>query len=617
MKNLVLVMLILVGIALKGIGQNAQNTYHTPEEIQKILQEAAKEHPKESKLHLLGKTYSGLPVQLIEIGPETAAPTKKLPAIFVAANFEGTNPLAPEAALHLIRDLFSHPEYYQNRTWYILPQGNPEGAGHFFASPQMVDARNTRPFNDDMDDQTDEDPCEDLNGDGWITQMRVKEPDSRLIPDSTEPRKMRAADATKGEKGLYTIYTEGIDNDGDGKYNEDGIGGTNVGISFPHLFKYHGAESGLWAGQEEEIHGVLKFMVDHPEIALVMHYGESNFCMVPPKGGRKGETSLTALKIPRNYAGMLNADPDKTYSMEEVKELVKAVVPPGMEVDDGMIAGMLGLGAAVNPLPKDLKIYTDYSAEYKKFLKKQEYSAERTEPSPAKDGSFELWVYYHLGLPSFSQDFWGVPVFKPAKTDSISGAGSMKNGSPGKPGPKAADPEKTFLQYNDSILAGKGFVTWTPFQHPQLGAVEIGGIVPFADRVPLPAEISKAIEAQVPWIYELANGIPKLQMEDKKIKPIGEGIFQLEVWISNAGKFPFPMAMGDRNKVPPPAIAILQGKDLEFLEGKERTVLGGLEPGQKQKISWLIRTTKSEEVHLTIDPVNALGFESTINLGGK
>ena len=309
--------------------------------------------------------------------------------------------------------------------------------------------------------------------------------------------------------------------------------------------------------------------------------------------------------------------------------MVKAVVPPGTEVDEGMIAGMLELGPAVNPNAKDLPIYSDYSKEYMKYLKEKGFSTDRLDPKPAKDGSFELWAYYHLGLPSFSQDFWGVPKLTPEKPDSTKKEGKSetaeKSGLPSKPskpgtsGDKKSgktDPEEVFLKYNDSLLGGEGFVQWTPFTHPQLGEVEIGGRVPYADMLPQVEEIEPAITAQVPWIYELTKGIPQLSVEAQKVKDIGEGIYQLEVWVENKGKFHFPLAMGNRNKVPPPAVIILKGDGLEFLQGRERTPIASIEAGKKQKFSWLLRSTKSDEIKLSISTVNARGEENIINLGG-
>lgn len=63
----------------------------------------------------------------------------------------------------------------------------------------------------------------------------------------------------------------------------------------------------------------------------------------------------------------------------------------------------------VNPMKEDLIFYKDFSEKYKKYLKEKGTEVDRFDPEPAKDGSFELWSYYHLGLPTFSMDFWTLP----------------------------------------------------------------------------------------------------------------------------------------------------------------------------------------------------------------
>jgi hypothetical protein len=81
--------------------------------------------------------------------------------------------------------------------------------------------RKTR--NDDLDDQEDEDGANDLDGNGFITQMRVKDPQGTWIPVPGDPGLLKKANTQKGDKGIYKLYTEGTDDDGDGKYNEDGL----------------------------------------------------------------------------------------------------------------------------------------------------------------------------------------------------------------------------------------------------------------------------------------------------------------------------------------------------------------------------------------------------------
>ena len=186
----------------------------------------------------------------------------------------------------------------QETSWYILPVGNPDAMAVVFEEPLRVNSRNSRPYNDDMDDQVDEDGPEDLNGDGYITSMRVKDPAGQWIAVEGEPRAMKKADWSKGEKGEFKLYTEGLDNDGDGKYNEDGPGGVNIGVNFPHLFKFHQVDGGAWAGSEPESHELMKFVFERPEIAMTFVFGKTNFCLSPPKAGRQGQADFNKIKIP-------------------------------------------------------------------------------------------------------------------------------------------------------------------------------------------------------------------------------------------------------------------------------------------------------------------------------
>jgi hypothetical protein len=616
MKHLIPGLLLLFSAAI--FAQSPSGTsggYHAPGQTAAVLKELAAAHSGIMKLSPLCKTYSGEELLLIEIGNEISANKKSKPAVMVIANPEGTTPLATEAALHLIRALVADPQKSKEITWYIIALGNPDGATRYFTKPLRVDGRNFRPWNEDMDEATDEDGPDDLNGDGLITQMRVRDPEGTMIPDEKDPRLMRRADPSKGEKGIYKVYTEGIDNDGDGQYNEDSDGGTNIGITFPHLYGYNQPGTGAWSGSEAETYAIMQFITAHPEIALTMTYGSTNFCLSPPKATRKSAVSLSSIKLPDRYARMLNADPDKTYSLDEVKEMLKAIVPPGTTVDDSMVASMLDMGAVVNPLEADLKIYTAFSEKYKEYLKGKKFTGKRLEPARDKDGSFELWAYYHLGLPSFSMDFWGLP--EPPKADT-----AQKKSQNAEPAARSAEPQKdpvmtAFIAYNDKELGGKGFVPWTEVQHPAFGKVEVGGVVPFADLVPKAEIIDSLVEVQVPWIFELVKEIPRLEISDQKIEPQGAGIYRVSIWVRNTRTFPFPIAMGTRNKVPPPAIVQVRGKDISFVSGRERTPLEGLGGFEQRKLTWLIRADHPTDISISINPVNAFGSEKTINLGGK
>ena len=391
-----------------GTLQAQTKGYKSPEEIGNWIQELVASHPGHASYKVLTRTPGGRPVYLLEIGNETGSPEKSQPSVFVGANMEGTRPLATEGAVYLAEIILDDPSHYDSLNWYIIPAGNPDAAAHYFQQPLYEDPRNDQPTNDDRDELTDEDAVNDLNGDGWITQMRVKDPDGLWIPSEEDPRLMRKADPEKGEKGIYKIYSEGTDDDGDGLYNEDGPGGTNVNLNFPFLFQNFTETGGIYAGSTPESYAVMEFVFSHPDIAMIFSFGSTNFCLTPPKGGRKGEADLSRIRVPERQARMFNLDASRTYTMEELVTIVKANYP-GEQFDESDIAGFLGLGAAVNPQEADLLFYKKYAKEFEAFLEEQEYVTDRFEPEPAAEGSMELWGYFHVGVPVFSMDLWGVP----------------------------------------------------------------------------------------------------------------------------------------------------------------------------------------------------------------
>jgi hypothetical protein len=666
---------IALGIALLGLAiaplaaaDLTFDRYHQPEEIAAALQDLARAHPGFAKAHVLAKSPGGRDLVLLEIGPETAKAAKTLPAVFVAANMEGTVPIAAEAALWLARAVCDKADLRADKTWYVLACGNPDAASLYFAKPQRRDARNARPKNDDQDDAADEDGPDDLDGDGLVTQMRVKDPEGTWVAVGGEPRLMKKADGTKGEKGVWKLYPEGLDNDRDGKINEDGPGGTNLGTAFPHLYKYHAPDAGPWPGSEPETYALLQFFDLHREIGLAFVFGESSFCLNPPRAGRRGDADFNQIKVPERVAGFINADPTRTYTMAEIIEMVKPLVPPGMEVTEGMIAGFLELGAVVNPLEDDLKFYKELAEKYKEFLKAAKLDGKRLDPAPDKDGSLELYAYYHLGLPSFALDFWTLPEVKeekpadeitPEKLEKMtndefvalgeekidaflkaSGApdsfkakqviamvqsgqvdtkkmAEMMKQMPKKPDAGGSDPkEKALLAWSDKELGGKGFVAWKPFKHPTLGDVEIGGAAPYVDTTPPAAMIDGLLKGQAPWAFEVAKKMARIGVAEARAKKLGTGVYEIKAWIENTGGLPYPTAMAGRNQRVLPVVVTLDGKGFEIVQGKKRSLVQSVPAHGAQAVTWIVRAEKPVKIEIRAETRTAWGGSRTVDLGG-
>jgi hypothetical protein len=642
--------------------------YHRPEELVTAFQDLARANPGFAKVHILAKTAGGRDLAMIEVGPETGKTAKTLPAVFVGANMEGTVPLSGEAALLLAKLVCEKADLRSDRTWYILACGNPDAAELYFGKPLRRDGRNAKPHNDDQDDQIDEDGADDLDGNGLITQIRVKDPEGTWIAVPGEPRLMKNADGAKSEKGVWKLYPEGLDNDRDGQYNEDGPGGVNVGTAFPHLFKFDAPDSGPWSGSEAETFALLKFFDLHREVGLAFVFGEANWCLAPPRGNRKGDVDLNQIKVPEMIAGFINADPTKTYTMAEILDLVRPLVPPGMEVTESLVAGFLGLGAVVNPLEDDLKFYKELSDKYKEFLKTAKLDGKRLEPAADKDGSLELYAYYQLGLPSFALDFWTLPEVKeekpadeitPEKLEKMtndefialgeekidgflkaSGApdqfkakqviealkggmmdtkkmAEMMKQMPKKPSEEGADPkEKSLLAWSDKELGGQGFVAWKPFKHPTLGDVEIGGAVPYADTTPPAKMIEGLVKGQVPWVFEVTKRMARIKIADARVKKLGGGVYEIKVWLENTGDLPYPTAIGQRNERIVPVVASLNGQGFDIVEGKMRSLVKSIPAHGSKPVTWIVRAAKPVKIEVKAETKIAWGDARMIDLGG-
>jgi len=639
--------------------------YHTPQEANAALVALNKANPARTALHRLATSRGGIDVTVLEIGPDAGKKARQFPAVLVVANMEGVLPLTTEAALSLAERLLADAGGAKALTWYILPNGNPDAATRFARKPLLADERNAGAWNDDLDDATDEDGPDDLDANGIITEMRVKDPAGEWIPVDGEPRLMRKADASKGEKGIYKIYTEGLDNDGDGEYNEDPAGGTNIAVTFPHLFRPWTSTGGRWPGSEPETFGMMKFAIEHPEIAMAFAFGSTNMCVQPPAGGRQGSFDANAIKVPERIAGQFGADPNRTYSMKEIIEMVRPLAPPGFEITEGIIASFLGLGAVVNPQEEDLKFYKELSEKYKEFLKASKLDAKRLDPPQPKDGSFELWSYYHLGVPVFTMDLWTLPEVKTEEKektgitpesleamtpdafvalgeakvaaflkevgapDNIKPAMLLDGVKSGKMTPKqmagmlkqmpkpkdatGADPkQKAQLAFSDKELQGKGFVAWTPFKHPTLGDIEVGGLAPFGDSTPPAAMVKGLLDGQVPWVLRLAEKLPRLKILKSEARPRGAGVYAVTVWVENTGYLPFPTAMGRKNRHVQPAILYVGGKDgakgVTFLSGRARTPVNDVDGGRSVKLEWVVQVPPTvTTLDVTLESATAWG----------
>ena len=249
--------------------------YHTYGEIVTYLQAITTRHSDLAGLVEIGRSRMGRSIYAVEINAPTTGPAEDKPAFYIDGNIHGGEVLGGEAALYLI-DLFlsryaDDPEmrrFVDTRALYIVPIVNPDGRVISVSTPENH-RWNVRPLDQDGDGKVDEDPPEDLDGDGRILRMRIREPNGDWKISLEDPRLM--VRRRRGEQGgtYYRVHSEGIDNDGDGVFNEDQIGGIDLNRNFPVNWTATQYASGPYPLSEPETHALVDYITARPNIAAI------------------------------------------------------------------------------------------------------------------------------------------------------------------------------------------------------------------------------------------------------------------------------------------------------------------------------------------------------------
>jgi hypothetical protein len=206
--------------------------YYDYEEVIEALKALHDSFPQMTRLDIVGKSEEDREIYALTINNPATGDAEDKPGVYVDGNIHGNEVQAGEVCLYYANMLLT--KYNENEiikkavdrnAHYIIPVVNVDGRYHFFNDAHTPSSsRSIRvPKDDDGDGLFDEDFPDDLDGDGNICQMRIKDPYGQYKPDPEDPRIMIRV--KPGEKGTYTILGyEGIDNDKDGKLNEDAEG---------------------------------------------------------------------------------------------------------------------------------------------------------------------------------------------------------------------------------------------------------------------------------------------------------------------------------------------------------------------------------------------------------
>ncbi|MFT4539210.1 MAG: hypothetical protein ACI841_003158 [Planctomycetota bacterium] len=180
----------------------------------------------------LGTSVGGRVVPAIQFGHVSAdtLPLEERPTVFLIGGADGRSLTGCLANLLSCHHLLTRLDALNPGLCVIaVPMASPDGLSAILehASASGI---NATAVDEDEDGRADEDGADDLDGDGLLLEMLVEDPMGPWTV-SSDSRFLVAARA--GDARRYLRVPEGRDDDGDGRYNEDGSGGVIIDRNFP------------------------------------------------------------------------------------------------------------------------------------------------------------------------------------------------------------------------------------------------------------------------------------------------------------------------------------------------------------------------------------------------
>ncbi len=589
------------------------------------LRALAASHAGSATLVEMGRTAGGRRLWAIEIAAPGAAPPASRPGILVVANLAADQVAGSTLALGIARALLTSTDEAVRRqlaacVFYIVPRLDADGTEAVFAPLQAPRRGNLTPFDDDNDGRLDEDPPEDLNGDGLITVMRVKDPAGPFAPAREDPRLMKRADPLKGEAGGWAVDWEGVDSDGDGFINEDGIGGVELDRNFPHQYPAYTIGAGRHMVSEDESRALLDYVLARRNIAAAVTFGATDTLVWGPQvGGGNSQTPATM-----DLAAFADAATTAALAVGLARDLPPVPYQPGGIFDDAFDQPAPRPQPPPSDAPRpataiensDLEIFRHVSDRYREIT-----GIRQLPPTRRAAGAFHEWAYFQFGIPAFSTPGASISAAPASAATTASGATAGKPASPaGSPAEAAAPatlPPSPPLQTGSSeggpgaddarwlsLLSGvrpDAFVRWTPFRHPTLGEVEIGGWRPFA-TVPPASAVAPLVEPHVRFLVELSTFVPRVAVASLRATRLGGGLYRIHAEVENRGRWPTALQHAITARAVKPVLVDIDLPPAAIVSGAPKhqffpTLAGS---GRRERVEWIVRAGAGQSVTVRV-----------------
>jgi murein tripeptide amidase MpaA len=452
-------------------------------ELTAILEGFARSHPRLFTLETIGRSYEGREIRVLTATNVDTGTAAEKPAFWIDGNIHAAELTASLACLHFVQHLAENygvdadvTRLLDTRAVYVCPRINPDGAEWALADKPTFIRSSTRPYPFD-EEPVDGLTIEDIDGDGRILLMRIADPNGTHKAHPQDPRLMIARDPAEAGGRYWRILPEGTLTNYDGV--EIRVNKNKEGLDLNRNFP-----SG-WRQEHEQV-GAGPYPTSEPEVRAVVDF---------------------IVKHPNLCAGVSF----HTHSGVILR-------PFSTEPDDNMPAEDLWLYKRFGKKSTELTGYKNISI----------YHDFRYHPKQVITGGFD-WIYEHLG-----QFFWTVEIWGPAREAGIEDYHFIEWYREHPP-----EDDLKLLAWSDRELGGEAHVDWYPFEHPQLGPVELGGWNRLACfRNPPKKYLEREVRRFPGWLVWQALTTPKLEWFRTEVERIGEDAWKVRVAVQNTGYLP-------------------------------------------------------------------------------
>jgi murein tripeptide amidase MpaA len=504
----------------------AYDRWYRYDELTELLGSWAEEAPELLRLESIGKSYEGRDIWLATVTNFETGPDREKPAFLVEANIHAIEVTGCTAALHLLHRLLteygSEPRVTQaldTRTFYVLPRLNPDGAELALADRPRFVRSSVRPY--PLADPQDGLHEEDVDGDGRILMMRLRDDNGAWKKHPEEPRLLirRDPDEAPGDGEFYRLLWEGTIRNYDGVTIKVAppLEGLDLNRNFPFEWTTENEQSGAgpYPTSEPEIRAMVQAVFDRPNITGHIAYHTFSGAHLRPYAGYADEhfppTDLRAYKL----IG---------------KEGTKLTGYPAVSV------------------------FHDF----------------KYEPNTSIKGSAHDWLYDHVGVFSWTTEFWSPQ--RRAGIEDYHFIEWLRDHSP--------DDDLRLLRWADREVGPAAYVDWYAYEHPQLGEVELGGwdVMACWGNVPFKF-LEEEIAPHADWALWHLLVSPRLEVRSLDMEELGEGRFFVRLVLENTGWLSTYVTQKalDRSSVRPLEVELTLPEGARIVAGEVRTEAGQLE----------------------------------------